>query len=119
SLVETELHAHMGGRETQLLVEAVRIGAPLVRGELDALAAARAGDVERRGHDLSPDAGAAQRALHPNRLHQHLVRAELAQAGDEGELHGADDLAIALGHQEAAVASRRAPISALALPPRH
>src|SRR5690606_22148745 len=101
--VQRELVADVGVGEAERGVEAVRVRTRLVGGELHQGAAARPGPVDRPGDHLPAEALAARRRGDPDGLDLAALGAQAGQPGEVGELHGAHDLPLALGHDQLVV----------------
>src|SRR3954449_1428925 len=78
--LEALLHALVGGDEAQRLVEAVRLGAALVGGELHDPAVPLPGTAQGVRHEAPSDAAPATVRRDPDRLDGHPPAAAAAQA---------------------------------------
>src|SRR5260221_10560964 len=90
----------MGRLKAEGLVKPVRVGAALVRGELDQAAAAIAALSDRPLQHHPADAAAAFPGGDTHALYLAAPHAASGQAGDEAELQDADYLAAAFGNRE-------------------
>src|SRR5271166_185732 len=91
--IEAKLHSLMRGDEAVALVEAARIAARLVGGELDDAAAVPARTVDCVGEELAADAGTARRSCDAHALDLRAPGALVGEAGEEGELEACHDRA--------------------------
>ena len=94
----------MAGDEAELLIEAPRIGARLVGGELHHLAAVTAAFLDRPFEHAPAEAAAAARRRDAHALDLAAPEADARQAGNEAQLQAADDLAALLHHGEELIA---------------
>src|SRR5262249_3671489 len=98
---EADRHADMAADEVQPLVEALGIGAGVVRQQLDKLAAALAGFAKRPMHELLADTLAAAMRSDANILDQSARGALRAESRQDAKLQAADDSpALAFRHHQ-------------------
>ena len=101
--VRAELEPHVGGREAEPLVEAVGIGAGGVGGQLHQLAVLAPGFVDRPLDEPGAQAAAALVGVDAYAFDDRAGRAAPGQPGDDRELEGADDTALAYGDDQVLV----------------
>src|SRR5512146_1678598 len=97
---ERELIALVRRPEAEGLVEAMRVGAAIVAGQLDEAAAAPAAFLDRPFEHLPPDAGAALGGCNPHALDLAAPHPAPSQTRDVTELEDADHLAAAVDDHE-------------------
>src|SRR6185312_17547415 len=83
SASQRQLHAFVAGDEAELLIEAPRIGARLVGGELHHLAAVTAAFLDRPFEHAPAEAAAAARRRDAHALDLAAPEADARQAGNE------------------------------------
>jgi hypothetical protein len=88
-----QLEADMARGKTKPLVEAVRVGARSIAGQLDQTAALDAGDLDRIAHEALADAKPAMGGGDPDPFDQAAFHTAARQARDDRQLQAADNRA--------------------------
>src|SRR5580704_12917887 len=90
----------MAGDKVEPLVEAVRLGARVIAGQLDQTAALAPGDRDGMADELFAQSPPAAGGADPDPLDLPALHAVARKAGNDGELQAAEDGPGALGDQQ-------------------